>query len=330
MAIGLGLDVGGTKILGCATNETGELIAEMRSESPATRSGLLDALESSFQDLVGKCVDTDDEIGGVGIGLPGLVDAAGVLHEVPNMKAAEGLVVRSELKPRFQRVLDDVHRSASRGLTVIVDNDATCAAAGEMAFGAARNVANAVVVTLGTGIGGGVIANGKLMRGEHGFAGEFGHIVVAPDGPPCVCGGRGCWEQFVSGSGLQRIAREAVASGKARGILTLARGNLENVSAEVVVQAARDGDEDARDLVEIFARYLSIGLSNIAEILDPEWIILSGGLIGDADVLISPALAHFGETRRGSGENRVRVELAQLGKVAGSLGAAALALGLVS
>ena len=330
MALALGLDVGGTKILGCATNETGELIAQVRTESPTTRSGLLDALESSFEDLVDRCSDVDDEIIGVGIGLPGLVDSKGVLHAAPNMKAAVGLVVRSELQPRFERVLDDVHRFPSRGFTVIVDNDGTCAAAGEVAFGAARNVRNAIVITLGTGIGGGIIENGRLVRGERGFAGELGHVVVLLNGPPCVCGGRGCWEQFVSGSGLERCAREAVASGKALGILKLAHGDLEKVSAEGVVQAAREGDEDALELVVVYARYLSMGLSNLSEIFDPEWIILSGGLIGDADVLISPALSFFGETRRGSGENRVRVELAQLGKMAGSLGAAALTLGLVS
>src|SRR5207237_4701586 len=131
------------------------------------------------------------------------------------------------------------------GLPVQVDNDATCATWGEREIGAARDIDDLVMVTLGTGVGGGIVTDGTIYRGANGFAGEIGHMVVDPHGPPCTCGSRGCWERYASGSGLGRLAREAALAGKATRVVELAAGDAEAVKGEHVTQAAREGDAEA-------------------------------------------------------------------------------------
>jgi glucokinase len=152
-----------------------------------------------------------------------------------------------------------------------------------------------VLVTLGTGIGGGLVMSGRLQRGAHGFAGEFGHMVVDPDGPPCPCGRRGCWERYASGSGLARLAREAAVGRRVNRVLEIAGGDPEAVRGEMVMQAAREGDTDALAVIDDFGRWVAVGLVNLANTLDPEMFVLGGGLAAGSDLYLDPIRRWFGE-----------------------------------
>ncbi len=328
MALGLGLDVGGTKILACAIAESGAVVAEARTSSPRDRDGLLDALDAAARALYAALGPRAREVVAVGAGIPSLVDAGGVLHETPNLPAIEGFALLDALRGRLVAMHGELGGGTDAHLDIIVENDATAAAAGELAFGAARQVRNAVVVTLGTGIGGGIVADGRILHGERGFAGEVGHMVVELDGPRCHCGGRGCWEQYASGTGLARLGRAAVARGAAPGLAAIVTSAAE-LRGEHVVAAASAGDEGARAIVDTFARYLALGLSNLAEIFDPARLILGGGLVRSAGVLFEALPGYFAEHRRGTGARRVEVVTAARGERAGAVGAAALALGVV-
>ena len=191
------------------------------------------------------------------------------------------------------------------GLAVAVDNDATCAALAEWQHGAARGFDDVVLVTLGTGIGGGVVMGGRLQRGANGFAGEIGHMVVKPDGPACPCGRRGCWERFASGRGLQMLA------GGRRG--------------EDVVEGARSGDRELLEVIDQFAHWVALGLVNLTNVLDPSCIVLGGGLTAAQDLFLPPIAREFSALLY-SPEHRPHPTLnfAQLGERAGAIGAALL------
>jgi glucokinase len=211
------------------------------------------------------------------------------------------------------------------GVPVYVDNDATCAAWGEHTAGAARGLSDFVLVTLGTGIGGGLVREGTIDRGNNGFAGEIGHMVVDPNGPECPCGQRGCWERFASGSGLGRLARDLAMAGRSRRVVDLAGGDPEAVRGEHVAQAAREGDDAALVLIARFARWVALGLVNLANILDPAAFVIGGGLVSMADLLLDPTRAAFAELDYASSRRRVDIVRAELGERAGAIGAAALA-----
>src|SRR5207248_1383416 len=149
-------------------------------------------------------------------------------------------------------------------------NDATCATWGERQMGAARGRDDVAVVTLGTGIGGGFVLGGRLYRGANGFAGEVGHMIVDPKGPPCPCGRRGCWERFASGSGLARLAREAAESGRGHRLVELAGGDVEAVRGEHVTRAAAEGDAEAIQVFRDFGWWAALGIANLVNTLDPE------------------------------------------------------------
>ncbi len=325
MAIGIGLDVGGTKVLGCAVTDAGEVVAEARLASPATKEALVDVLCACVEAVLADLGSPTSTVVGVGAGLPGLVDRAGVLHETANIHDVAGLDLPASLRPRLEGLLG----SSAGPLVLVVDNDATCAAAGEHAFGAGQGVTDSITVTLGTGIGGGIVTAGSIVHGERNFAAEVGHMVVDPSGPRCGCGRRGCWERFASGTGLAYLARRAVLEGRAPG-LAEAAGGIEALRAEQVVAAAAAGDPGAAAVVGEYADYLALGLGNLAELLDPGRIILGGGLAAAGSVLFPPAIARYEATcRRGSGPRQVPVVTASLGERAGAIGAAVLALGVL-
>lgn len=327
MAIGIGLDVGGTKVLACALAADGSPMGEVRMASPSTKDELVAVLAACVEALAGELGSRVGLVTGVGVGLPGLVDRAGVLHEAANIHGVEGLDLTAHLLPRLGELLD----GAAQRVRLVVDNDATCAAAGEHAFGAGRGTRDSVTVTLGTGIGGGIVAGGILLHGERNFAAEIGHMVVDPSGPECGCGRRGCWERFASGTGLARLGRLAATQGEAPRLAELAGGEAAAVRAEHVVLAAGEGDPGAAGVIESYGRYLALGLANLAELLDPGRIILAGGLAAAGEVLFGPGLATYGAGfRRGSGPRAVPVVLAELGERAGAYGAAALGAGLLA
>jgi glucokinase len=299
-----GIDVGGTKFLGVVLDDDGNVLHEARRLTPRGPDAVIDGLVEFAREL--------GEWDSIGIGVPGLVTRTGVLRAAPNLVS----VAELEVGPRV---------SAGLGRPVSVDNDATCAALSEWQLGAARGTDDMVMVTLGTGIGGGIVAGGRLQRGSHGFAGEIGHIVVDPEGPPCPCGRRGCWERYASGSGLARLAREAAVGRRVNRVVELAGGDPEQVRGEHVQAAAREGDEHALDVIDMFGRWVAIGLVSLANVLDPAMFVLGGGLAASADLYIGPIARWFQELLYAP-ELRPHPSLvfADLGERAGAVGAALL------
>lgn len=284
----------------------GAVVAEHRVPTPRGAPAILEALAGTVEAL--------GPASAVGVGVPGLVDLAGVLRLAPNLPGVADLDVRGALRERFG------------AMGIRVDNDATCAGWAEARVGAAKGCADALLVTLGTGIGGGIIAGGRVVRGAHGFAGELGHMVVDPNGPPCPCGQRGCWERFASGSGLGRLGREAAAAAPTGRMAELAGGDTEAVRGEHVTAAAAEGDGDAQAVMDRFAWWVALGLVNLANAFDPETIVLGGGLVEAGPVLLDPVRDSFAALALGRGlRPPVRIEAALLGEHAGAIGAALLA-----
>lgn len=281
----VGIDVGGTKCLGVLVDDAGRVVGECRKPTPHA-DRLIDVLESIVVELGGAEK--------VGIGVPGLITFDGVVRASPNLKGAHDLPVAAGLGARIDA---PVH----------VENDATSAAFAEWRVGAAIGAENAIMVTLGTGIGGGIVMGGRLQRGAHGFAGEIGHMVVERDGIQCPCGLRGCWERYASGSALGDGA-----TGR---------------SGEQIVEAARGGDAAAIARIEEFAGWVAIGLASLVNICDPDVVVLGGGVIGSQDTVMPSVRRLFGEALY-SPESRPhpRLEAATLGERAGAIGAALLAV----
>ena len=300
----VGIDVGGTKCLGVVLDPSGVVIEEQRRPTPEGPDAIIDTLAELATSLGAS--------GSLGVGVPGLVTRDGVLRAAPNLVDIRDFQVG--------RLLTE-----ALGFKVRVDNDGTCAGAAEWKVGAAVGCADMVMVTLGTGIGGGVIAGNALIRGANGFTGEIGHMVVDPDGPPCPCGRRGCWERYASGSGLGRLAREAAVGKRLRRVVELAGGDAENVRGEDVQAAAREGDDEALAVVDSFGRWVALGLVNLANILDPEMFVLGGGLAASADLYLAPIQKWFTQLLYAPDlRPHPQLRFAQLREQAGAVGAALL------
>ena len=307
-----GIDVGGTKILGVLVDPDapGAVVDEARVPTPDGEEAVLDAMAETVRRLAAGAAGAAVGIGAVGVGIAGLVDRAGILRLGPNLPGLHGVRVGDELARRLS-------------LPVRVDNDATCAAWGEHLAGAARGVRDVACVTLGTGIGGGIIADGDLVRGARGYGAEFGHMVVDPHGPQCPCGRRGCWERFASGSGLAWLAREAAASGAfARGV-ELA-GSVEALRGEHVTAAAAEGDEGALAIVGTFVDWVALGIGNLVAVLDCSLVVIGGGLVEVGDLLLDPVREAVPAHVMGHAERELRIVAAELGEHAGAIGAALL------
>jgi glucokinase len=302
-----GVDIGGTKVLGVLVDEDQPDIvkAEHRVPTPQGTENVLQAIVEVVQGL-GTPVQS------LGVGIAGLVDRTGVLQTAPNLPSLHHVSVRTELMQRL-------------GRPVAVDNDATCAAWGEQRVGAARGVSDATCITLGTGIGTGLIASGEVVRGAHGFAGEAGHMTVDPAGPLCPCGRRGCWERMASGSGLARLARDAAEAGRLERALSLAGGEVAALRGEHVTQAVLEGDRQALELLSGFAWWVALGIANLVTLLDPGMVVIGGGLIEIGEPLLGPVREHYSNQVMAHDQRAdVRIEAAQLGERAGAIGAALL------
>jgi glucokinase len=274
----------------------GTVVREQRRPTPTGAGPLVDALV----ELTGALAPFDS----VGVGVAGLVTRDGIWRTAPNVAGVSDLAVGGALAARL-------------GRPVTVDNDATCATLAEWRLGAAAGCDEAVVVTLGTGTGAGIVTGGHLARGAHGFAGEVGHMVVDPGGPACVCGRRGCWERYASGPGLARLAREAAMR---RGL-----DGAEGIQGEHVEAAARRGDSDAMTLIDTWSWWVALGLVNLTNLLDPEVIVLGGGLARAADLIMAPVRRHFADLLYAPTQRaHPRLEVALLGERAGAIGAALL------
>ncbi len=311
MSITIGVDVGGTKIAAGAVSEEGELLAYVRKPTPANNP-------DSVVGVIAECIDElvlSYEVEAVGIGAAGFVDA-----ERSSVIFAPNLAWRNE--PLADRV------SKRTGFDVIVENDANAAAWAEFRFGAAAESNSAIIVTVGTGIGGGIIIDNQLLRGTNGFGAEIGHINLVPDGRRCGCGRSGCWEVYSSGNALVREAREFATASPAVSsrLLELGDGEPENITGLMVTKAAQEGDATAIECFNTVGRWMGAGLADLAAVLDPEMFVLAGGVCETGDLLLEPTQRSFERSlTAGSFRPVVPIVVATLGNEAGIIGAADLA-----
>lgn len=315
----IGVDVGGTKIAAGAVTEDGTIVDQARIETPVgTSSTLVEAIIEAVTRLTDRAREAGRSIGAVGIGAAGMISSnRDIVYFAPN------LPWRNEaLGPEI---------TGATGLPTIVENDANAAAWGEFRFGAAANETSAVVVTVGTGIGGGVISDGKLVRGFNGFAGEIGHINLVRDGLKCGCGLHGCWEQYASGRALTRIGQRLAAENpdRAHALLRADDGSLRSpgdLTGFDIAQAAHGGDELALQAFTEVGTYLGWGLADVCALLDPEVIVLAGGVSENGEILRAPTEASLAANiTAASSWELPKIKLAELGNLAGLIGAADLA-----
>lgn len=309
MGEAVGIDVGGTKIAGLRVSREGRVLARRTVPTPASDP------EATVAEMVRVASELrTPPVVAVGVGAAGMVDVGtGVLRYAPNLAWRE-LPIAERLREAL-------------GLPCQVDNDANAAAWGEYRFGAGRGYRHMLLVTVGTGIGGGIVAGRRLFRGAHGFAAEIGHIVVDPGGPLCGCGNRGCWEQVASGHAIGRLGREAVASGDSSLIAELAGGDSAAVTGQTVTEAALRGDRTAVSILAEVGRRLGVGIAGLVNVLDPQVVVVGGGAIAAGELLLEPARAAYGVAVEAPDHRPpVPIVAAQLGNDAGAVGAAALEL----
>lgn len=313
----IGVDVGGTKVAAGLIDEAGQVLSRTRRDTPdrtTTPDAVEDIIVDAVEELLRDAADRGASVLGVGVGAAGFVSA-----DLATVVFAPHLSWRDE-------PLRD-HLTARLGIPVVVDNDANAAAWAEHRFGAAQGEQRLLMVTLGTGIGGALLLDGRVERGRYGLAGEFGHMQVVPDGLLCECGNRGCWEQYASGKAMQRVARELLVADSpyAAGLVPFCDGDPARVEGRHVTEAARAGDQAAQDLVRDIARWLGTGLANLAAALDPGTIVVGGGVSEAGDLLLGPTREAFARQLTGRGHRPLAPILpAQLGTSAGLVGAADL------
>ncbi len=312
MSLTIGVDIGGTKVLGGVVESGGEVIATARRETPADDpAATLDRIVEVIAELV-----ADHDVDTVGIGAAGWINAdRSVVLYAPNL-AWRNEPLRDEVAKRTK-------------LTVVVENDGNVAAWAEFRFGAAREATDSVVMfTIGTGIGGGIVLGGELVRGANGIAGELGHVLAVRDGHPCGCGSRGCLEQYASGSALTRYARELAEADPARAanLLKDVTGDPTRLTGPMVTEAAQAGDAIALDAFAQAGYWLGQGLSDLVQIFDPQVLVVGGGVIEAGDLLLKPAKEAYIEALAQRGKLPVAdVVAASMGNTAGVVGAADLA-----
>ncbi len=305
----IGIDLGGTNIHTLVVNERGRILGRDHSpsESGAGAARVMDNVAASARHAARQARLKLSCIRCVGISTPGPVDhKRGIVTEATNFKGWRNVRLRDGMRKRLAR-------------RVIVENDANAAAFGENWLGAGRGFKSMVLVTLGTGIGGGIILEGKIWRGCAGAAGEIGHHTIRHDGIPCACGNRGCFERYGAAEGLVRLTREALAKG-AKSLLGA------QFSAKDVHTAARKGDKVARAAMDAYGRLLGAGLANVANILNPQVIVLTGGIANAGRMILEPARRELKSRALAVPARTCKLLRAKLYEDAGALGAARLAL----
>ncbi len=313
----LAVDIGGTKILLALFAATGEMLAKDTRPTLAQEgvSAVIERLCSAIDNVLKQNNMKSSQLGGIGIACAGGIDTRRgvVVTPSPNLPGWVDIALAEIVNKRFH-------------IPTYLINDASAAALGEHRFGAGRGANDLVLVTLGTGIGGGIITDGNLYLGAVGAAGELGHMTIDADGPACGCGNKGCLEVLASGTAVAGDAIKRIQRGEKSALTGLADGKIENITAEMVGVAARSGDVLATEVIARAAYYLGIGLVNIVNIFNPEMIILGGGMAGLDDLLIEPGKRLVAERAFSVSSRAVRIVTAQLGNEAGVYGAAAFAL----
>ncbi len=307
----IAVDLGGTNVRVAAVNLKGRILQRMRfpTEASQGRERVTGNILSKIREVLAGFPREKFEVIGGGFGIPGaiLLDR-GIVTQSPNLPGWEDYDVRSPLRDGL-------------GIPIFIENDANAFTLGEWWLGAARGVRDFCCLTLGTGVGGGIVLNGDIWHGAEGKAGEIGHMVIEVDGPLCQCGSSGCLETFASGSAIRRMAIEAVQGNEKTDLLQRCGGQIEAITSSTVYESARDGDGLSREIFQRMGRYLGVGLANLVNLLNVQLMVIGGQVSEAWDLFIEPARRELEKRALGSMGKGVRVEKASCGNDAGILGA---------
>ena len=314
--LAIGIDIGGTKVAGGLVDVDGNITHRARRDTPH-RSKSPSVVEDTIVEVVAELMQIvgSGTVAAVGIGAAGFVAADRAT-----------VVFAPHLSWRHEPLQEALQKRIA--MPIFVDNDANAAAWAEWKFGAAQGETHLMMITLGTGIGGGILINGQVQRGRFGIAGEFGHMQVVPGGHRCECGNRGCWEQYASGNALVREARSLFSANSpiASDLFFRAEGVPGNLTGPLITQAAREGDPTARELFAEIGNWLGVGIANLAAAFDPGTFVIGGGMSAAGDLLLASARETFKRQLTGRGYRpEARIVAAALGNDAGLIGAADLA-----
>lgn len=308
MSLTVGVDIGGTKIAAGLVDEHGQVVRHERTESPATQPAEIVRTIGELVRSLTATLGEDQPVEAVGASAAGFVD-----------KQRATLVFAPNLAWRDEPLKD--HLEKELGLPVVVENDANAAAWGEFTFGAGADVENLLMLTIGTGVGGGIVMDGELVRGGFGMGGEVGHINLVPGGVLCGCGNLGCLESYGSGSALVRMTRVAAIEqpGPAAGLLQRAGGDVAAISGPHVTQAAQEGDPFAVERLAELGDWIGQGVASLTAVLDPTVLVIGGGVSEAGDLLLDPVRESFARHVTGRGHRPLlevrRAELANAGMV---------------
>ena len=310
----IGIDLGGTNIKGGVCDEGGKLLCQHSITTQAERGykHVFGRMASLVDELIPKGGLSRGDIAGVGIGAPGpMSHRLGVIHSAPNLPGFVNVPLRDQF-------------AAATGLPTTLENDANAAAFGEFAAGAGKDVESLVMLTLGTGIGGGVVLDGQLWRGRYDNAGEIGHMIVVPNGRACPCTQAGCLERYASANAVGERLVEALAAGEAS-VLAARRQAGEAITSRDVLEAMNGGDALAARIWDEACFYLALACVNIQHMFNPQIVVLAGGLINAGPRLLEPVQRHFDAQRWKIADDHPQIVFATLGTDAGTIGAAMLA-----
>ncbi len=311
----VGIDLGGTNFRLAAVNLEGTVGDRMHCpvESARGKEAVLGDLVSSIQALAKNQRSTRGNMLAVGLGAPGLIRSEeGIVAESPNLPGWIDFDIRTPVE-------------AALGIPLAIENDANCFALGEFWLGAAQGIRDFCALTLGTGVGGGIILNGEIWRGADGMAGEVGHMIIETDGRPCKCGSHGCLEQYASATAIRRFALEALES-HGKTLLRDLRKNAEELTAQDVFEAAKKRDELALEIFRKMGHFLGIGLTNLINLLNVDRIVLGGKVSGAWEFFIHETERTVTERAFKIPARRAKIVKSLLGDNGGILGAAYLAL----
>lgn len=312
----LGVDVGGTKIAAAVVTDEGKVISRSYVSTSA-QAGPQVVIDNIFA-TIDKTISSSDvvlsQLSGIGIAAAGIIDSEnGKVIFSPNLPGWHEVPLEDAVRQRFN-------------VSTYLGNDASLAALGEWCFGVKKQIANLIYITVSTGIGGGIICNGKPYTGVLGAAGEIGHMTIDVNGPRCNCGSVGCWETLASGTALAREAVKHIKEGDSTSIVEFAGGDLTRVDAKVVFEAANQGDKLANQLIARLGYYLGVGLANLVNIFNPELILIGGGVAKMGDLLLEPAIKIVEERAFTTSATSVQIRPALLGDDSSILGAVAFVL----
>lgn len=310
----IGIDVGGTNLRGALVTREGKILKRMKIASEADKG--IDAVVDNLVKLI-KSVGEGEDVAGVGFGIPGIIDfRTGVITQAPNISNVKNYPIR-----------ENITRRLGSEMSVVIENDANCAALGEWWMGSGKDAGSLVMITLGTGVGGGVVLEGRLWRGADGMGGEVGHMTIYPGGPKCNCGNYGCLEVYSSATGIRRMVKEVLSDSSSQTALRdLVKDEDPGRMPEAVMKAALEGDRAALGIWEQFGTALGIGMASLVNILNVEMIVIGGGVSQAWEMFIDKALSELKRRALRAPAERVRVMKSVLGDDEGIIGASYLAL----